>query len=84
MIYGFHKGRFYIGMVYFPTVGFERMQEVMTRKLGQPSKPDNTPSKLIWDSEMSPSCSLWATAPDVWSICTSDSTRGRNEEIISR
>jgi hypothetical protein len=51
VIYGFHKGRFYIGMVYFPTVGFERMREVMTRKLGQPSKPDNTPSKLIWDSE---------------------------------
>jgi hypothetical protein len=50
VIYGFHKGRFYIGMVYFPATGFERMQELMTRKLGQPVKPDNTPSKLIWDS----------------------------------
>lgn len=50
VIYGFHKGRFYIGMVYFPATGFERMQEIMTRKLGQPSKPDDTPSKLIWDS----------------------------------
>ncbi len=50
VIYGFHKGRFYIGMVYFPSSGFERMQEIMTRKLGQPAKPDNTPSKLLWDS----------------------------------
>ena len=50
VIYGFYKGRFYIGMVYFPAAGFERMQELMTRKLGQPAKPDNTPSKLIWDS----------------------------------
>jgi len=50
VIYGFHKGRFYIGMVYFPVAGFERMKEIMTRKLGQPAKPDDTPSKLLWDS----------------------------------
>ena len=51
VIYGFHKGRFYIGMVYFPAAGFKRIQEIMTRKLGKPSNPDNTPSKLIWDSD---------------------------------
>ena len=58
VIYGFHKGRFYIGMVYFPAVGFKRMQEIMTRQLGQPSKPDNTPSKLLWDSDVSVLLSL--------------------------
>ena|SRR5208337_2990135 len=51
VIYGFHKGRFYIGMAYFPAAGFKRMQEIMTRRLGQPSKPDNTASELIWDSD---------------------------------
>lgn len=50
VIYGFYKGRFYIGMVYFPASGFKRMQEILAHQLGQPAKPDNTPSKLIWDS----------------------------------
>lgn len=50
VIYGFYKGRFYMGMVYFPTAGFKRIEEMMTRQLGQPAKPDNTSSKLIWDS----------------------------------
>ncbi len=49
VIYGFHKGRFYMGMIYFPAAGFSRMQEAMTRQLGQPAKPDDTPSKLLWD-----------------------------------
>jgi len=49
VIYGFHKGRFYTAMIYFPTSGFPRMKELMTRQLGEPSKPDNTPSKLVWD-----------------------------------
>ncbi len=49
VIYAFHKGRFYMGMIYFPADGFGRMQEIMTHQLGQPSKPDNTPSKLLWD-----------------------------------
>jgi len=51
VIYGFYKSRFYMGMVYFPAVGFKRIEEMMTRQLGQPAKPDNTPSKLIWDSD---------------------------------
>jgi hypothetical protein len=54
VIYGFHKGRFYMGMIYFPAAGFNRVQEIMTRQFGQPAKPDNTPSKLLWDgSEVS-------------------------------
>lgn len=51
VIYGFYKDRFYMAMVYFPVVGFKRIEEMMTRQFGQPSKPDNTPSKLIWDSD---------------------------------
>ena len=51
IIYGFYKSRFYMGMIYFPSVGFKRIEEMMTRQLGQPAKPDNTPSKLIWDSD---------------------------------
>ena len=51
VIYGFYKGRFYMGMVYFPTAGFKRIEETLTRQLGQPAKPDNTPSKLIWDGD---------------------------------
>jgi hypothetical protein len=27
------------------------MGQMLTRELGQPAKPDNTPSKLIWDSD---------------------------------
>jgi hypothetical protein len=49
VVYGFYKGRFYMGMVYFPSVGFKRVEEILTRQFGQPAKPDNTPSKLIWD-----------------------------------
>ncbi|MEN6437820.1 MAG: hypothetical protein ABFD97_04505 [Syntrophobacter sp.] len=49
VIYGFHKGRFYTSMIYFPASAFTRMQELMTRQLGEPTKPDNTPSKLVWD-----------------------------------
>ena len=51
VIYGFYKGRFYMGMVYFPAVGFKRIEEMLTRQLGPPAKPDNTPSKLIWDGD---------------------------------
>jgi len=51
VIYGFYKGRFYMGMVYFPAAGFKRIEEMLTRQLGQPAKPDNTPSKLIWDGD---------------------------------
>ncbi len=51
VVYGFYKGRFYMGMVYFPTAGFKRIEETLTRQLGQPAKPDNTPSKLIWDGD---------------------------------
>lgn len=49
VIYGFYKGRFYMGMVYFPAAGFKRIKEMLTREIGQPAKPDDTPSKLIWD-----------------------------------
>ena len=49
VIYGFHKGRFYTAMIYFPATGFNRMQEIMTRKLGKSSQPDNTPSRAMWD-----------------------------------
>ena len=49
VIYGFFKGRFYMGMIYFPASGFDRVQAIMTRQFGQPAKPDNTPSKLLWD-----------------------------------
>jgi len=51
VIYGFYKGRFYMGMVYFPAAGFERMGQMLTAQLGQPAKPDNTSSKQIWDGE---------------------------------
>ena len=51
VIYGFYKGRFYMGMVYFPAFGFKRIEEMLTRQLGQPARPDNTPSRLIWDGD---------------------------------
>ncbi|MGA3115493.1 MAG: hypothetical protein ABSF90_13800 [Syntrophobacteraceae bacterium] len=51
VVYGFYKNRFYMGMVYFPAAGFKRIEEMLTRQLGQPAKPDNTPSKLIWDGD---------------------------------
>lgn len=51
VIYGFYKGRFYMGMIYFPAVGFKRIEEILTRQLGHPAKPDNTPSRLIWDGD---------------------------------
>ena len=51
VVYGFYKGRFYMGMVYFPSAGFKRIEEMLTRQLGEPAKPDNTPSKLIWDGD---------------------------------
>ncbi|SPJ15860.1 conserved hypothetical protein [Syntrophobacter sp. SbD2] len=51
VIYGFYKGRFYMGMVYFPAVGFKSIEEVLTRQLGQPAKPGDTTSKLIWDGD---------------------------------
>jgi hypothetical protein len=51
VIYGFYKGRFYMGMVYFPAVGFKRIEETLTKQLGKPAQPDNTPSKLIWDGD---------------------------------
>jgi len=51
VVYGFYKNRFYMGMVYFPAAGFKRIEETLTRQLGQPAKPDNTPSKLIWDGD---------------------------------
>jgi hypothetical protein len=50
IIYGFHHGRFYTAMVYFPAIGFTRMKEILSRQLGEPVHPDNTPSKLVWDS----------------------------------
>lgn len=49
VIYGFHKGRFYTAMIYFPTSAFPRMKDLMTRQLGEPTQPDQTPSKLVWD-----------------------------------
>ncbi|MFZ2445427.1 MAG: hypothetical protein WAW37_03645 [Syntrophobacteraceae bacterium] len=49
VIYGFHKGRFYTAMIYFPVTGFSRMKEIMVRGLGEPTSPDKTPSKLVWD-----------------------------------
>ena len=49
VIYGFHKGRFYTAMIYFPAAGFNRVQEIMSRQLGKPSQPDNTPSRAMWD-----------------------------------
>ncbi len=67
VVYGFYKGRFYMGMVYFPAVGFKGIEEMLTRQLGEPAKPDNTPSKLIWDGE---NVSVLLTAGD-------DSDQGR-------
>ncbi len=60
-----------MGMVYFPADGFDRMQEMMTRQLGQPAKPDNTPSKLIWDgADVSVLLSLGdKTDLRAWSTC---------------
>ena len=49
VIYGFHKGRFYTAMIYFPASGFNRVQEIVGRRLGKPSQPDNTPSRAMWD-----------------------------------
>ncbi len=50
IIYGFHKGRFYTAMVYFPATGFARMKDILSHRLGEPVQPDQTPSKLVWDS----------------------------------
>jgi hypothetical protein len=51
VIYGFYKDRFYMGMVYFSPDGFERIGQILTRELGQPAKPDNNASKLLWDGD---------------------------------
>ncbi|MCE5334211.1 MAG: hypothetical protein LLG06_06445 [Desulfobacteraceae bacterium] len=48
-VYGFHKGRFYTAMIYFPAADFNRMKEVLSKQLGEPAQPDKSPSKLIWD-----------------------------------
>lgn len=58
VIYGFHKGRFYTAMVYFPSTGLTRIKEIMTRQYGEPASPDNTPSKFLWDG---PSVSVLLT-----------------------
>ncbi len=50
LVYGFHKGRFYTAMIYFPSADFQRMKEVLVKQLGEPVDPDKTASKLIWDS----------------------------------
>lgn len=51
VVYGFYKDRFYMGMAYFPSDGFKKIEEIMTRRLGQPVKVDNSPTNLIWDSD---------------------------------
>jgi len=51
VVYGFYKSRFYMGMIYFPSAGFSRIEGILTREIGKPTKQDNTPSKLIWDGD---------------------------------
>ncbi len=51
VIYAFYKDRFYMGMAYFPSVGFMKMEAVLTDRLGKPSEVDKNPNDLIWDSE---------------------------------
>jgi hypothetical protein len=63
VIYGFYKGRFYMGMIYFPAPGFNRVKDILTRQFGKPANPDNTPSKLLWDgTEVSVLLALGDTA----------------------
>lgn len=50
VVYAFYKDQFYMGMAYFPSAGFMRMEALLTEKFGKPSEVDNDPDKLIWDS----------------------------------
>ncbi|MDR3569439.1 MAG: hypothetical protein P4L43_15550 [Syntrophobacteraceae bacterium] len=51
VIYAFYKDSFYMGMAYFSSEGFMKMEAVLTEKLGKPSEVDNNPDNLIWDSD---------------------------------
>lgn len=49
VVYAFYKDQFYMGMAYFPTDNFMKMESVLTGRLGKPSRVDNNPNNLIWD-----------------------------------
>ena len=51
VIYAFYKDSFYMGMAYFPSGGFMKMEAVLTAKLGKPETVANNPDNLIWDSD---------------------------------
>jgi hypothetical protein len=51
VIYAFYKDGFYMGMAYFSSEDFMKMEAVLTAKLGKPSEVDNNPNNLIWDSD---------------------------------
>lgn len=51
VVYAFYKDRFYMGMAYFPSDSFMKMEAVLTGRLGKPSEIDNDPNKLVWDSD---------------------------------
>jgi hypothetical protein len=51
VIYAFYKDRFYMGMQYFPSRSFMKMEAVLTGKLGKPSEVDKNPNNLVWDSD---------------------------------
>lgn len=51
VVYAFYEDSFYMGMSYFPSDSFMKMEAVLTGKLGKPSEVDNDPNKLIWDSD---------------------------------
>jgi hypothetical protein len=51
VIYAFYKDQFYMGMVYFPSDSFMKMEAVLTGKFGKPAEVDKDPNRLLWDSD---------------------------------
>ncbi|MGC9195461.1 MAG: hypothetical protein ACP5IL_08415 [Syntrophobacteraceae bacterium] len=51
VIYAFYKDQFYMGMAYFPSESFMKMEAVLTGKFGKPAEVDQNPNKLLWDSD---------------------------------
>jgi hypothetical protein len=51
VIYAFYKDQFYMGMEYFPSESFMKMEAVLTGEFGKPAEIDKNPNKLLWDSD---------------------------------
>ncbi len=51
VVYVFYKDRFYMGMAYFSSESFMKMEALLTGKFGKPAEVDQNPDNLVWDSD---------------------------------